>query len=247
MILRRVIRHVRKQEWTAIAIDFVIVVIGVYMGIELGNWNEERDSRADYQGALDRLIVEIDANLESLDRMEPEVLRSLQIAGRAFDTLQSCQDSESNRQIVNAGLSEIRGTFGLHLRRKALDELTNDPRLLAQQTEATRRRLTDTSFYFDLIQPESDFVEFHPLEGRVENNPIIRIGAQEEHVAEYYGADYSQKRRPLMVGVPLDEACQNNELVKSFYTWENWQDNLPNFIRTIRKELIATKTLLVAL
>jgi hypothetical protein len=29
MILRRAIAHFRKQEWTAIAIDFVIVVAGV--------------------------------------------------------------------------------------------------------------------------------------------------------------------------------------------------------------------------
>ena len=35
MILRRVIQHVRKQEWTALAIDFVIVVIGV-VGVIVG-------------------------------------------------------------------------------------------------------------------------------------------------------------------------------------------------------------------
>ena len=31
MILRRIIAHFRKQEWTAIGIDFVIVVVGVYL------------------------------------------------------------------------------------------------------------------------------------------------------------------------------------------------------------------------
>ena len=34
MILRRVIQHVKKQEWTAIAIDFCIVVLGVFVGIQ---------------------------------------------------------------------------------------------------------------------------------------------------------------------------------------------------------------------
>ena len=42
MILRRVIAHFRKQEWTAIAIDFVIVVVGVFVGIQVSNWNEAR-------------------------------------------------------------------------------------------------------------------------------------------------------------------------------------------------------------
>lgn len=42
MILRRIIAHVRRQEWTAICIDFVIVVIGVFVGIQVANWNEAR-------------------------------------------------------------------------------------------------------------------------------------------------------------------------------------------------------------
>ena len=43
MILRRVIQHVKKQEWTAIAIDFCIVVLGVFVGIQVSNWNAERE------------------------------------------------------------------------------------------------------------------------------------------------------------------------------------------------------------
>lgn len=39
MILRRVITHVREQNWTAIGIDFVIVVTGVFIGIQVSNWN----------------------------------------------------------------------------------------------------------------------------------------------------------------------------------------------------------------
>lgn len=45
MILRRVIAHFRNQEWTAIALDFVIVVVGVFVGIQVSNWNEERKTR----------------------------------------------------------------------------------------------------------------------------------------------------------------------------------------------------------
>jgi hypothetical protein len=45
MLLRRVIKHFRNQEWTAIVIDFVIVVFGVFMGIQVSNWNQaETDS-----------------------------------------------------------------------------------------------------------------------------------------------------------------------------------------------------------
>lgn len=58
MILRRVIAHVRKQEWTAIAIDFLIVVIGVFIAMQVANWNETRRDRAVAQALLQRLSVE---------------------------------------------------------------------------------------------------------------------------------------------------------------------------------------------
>jgi len=55
MILRRIIEHVRAQNWTAIAIDFFIVVFGVFIGIQLGNWNEARQERAEQRQVEVRL------------------------------------------------------------------------------------------------------------------------------------------------------------------------------------------------
>ena len=41
MILRRLSRHVGEQNWFAVLLDFIIVVLGVYMGVLLGNWNSQ--------------------------------------------------------------------------------------------------------------------------------------------------------------------------------------------------------------
>ena len=58
MILRRILRHFRKQEWTAIAIDFVIVVVGVFIGIQVSNWNAARQMKAEQHSILVRLLTE---------------------------------------------------------------------------------------------------------------------------------------------------------------------------------------------
>src|SRR6056297_2064606 len=42
MILRSITRHVRDQNWFAVGLDFLIVVVGVFIGIQVANWNEER-------------------------------------------------------------------------------------------------------------------------------------------------------------------------------------------------------------
>jgi len=70
MLLRRVIEHVRKQEWTAIGIDFVIVVVGVFVGIQVSNWNEARADDARAQAYLARIRVNLQADLLSIKRRE---------------------------------------------------------------------------------------------------------------------------------------------------------------------------------
>jgi uncharacterized protein DUF6090 len=59
MILRRVIKHFRNQEWTAIFLDFIIVVVGVFVGLQVSNWNEVRQNNilaTNYIGRLENDI-----------------------------------------------------------------------------------------------------------------------------------------------------------------------------------------------
>lgn len=42
MILRRLKAHVEKENWFAVFLDFCIVVVGVFIGLQVANWNEAR-------------------------------------------------------------------------------------------------------------------------------------------------------------------------------------------------------------
>ncbi len=59
MILRRITEHVKAQNWTAVALDFVIVVVGVFMGIQVQEWAVEQNQRASEKIYLDRLHGEV--------------------------------------------------------------------------------------------------------------------------------------------------------------------------------------------
>jgi hypothetical protein len=66
VILRRVIEHVREQNWTAIAIDFVIVVVGVFIGIQFSNWNAAQAGHARERLLLAELRAELTESVEQL-------------------------------------------------------------------------------------------------------------------------------------------------------------------------------------
>ena len=69
MILRRVIAHFKKQEWTAIGLDFLIVVVGVFIGIQVANWNEGRAERIAEERYLTRLYADTQANIAELEEL----------------------------------------------------------------------------------------------------------------------------------------------------------------------------------
>ncbi len=68
MLLRRIIDHVKTQNWTAVALDFVIVVVGVFMGIQVSNWNDARAEQEDAGEALVRLEQDFERILARTER-----------------------------------------------------------------------------------------------------------------------------------------------------------------------------------
>jgi len=69
MLLRRVIEHVKAQQWTAVAIDFVIVVVGVFVGLQVQEWNSARGQRAAEIGHLKSMEEDVAYSIGSLERM----------------------------------------------------------------------------------------------------------------------------------------------------------------------------------
>lgn len=69
MLLRRVMEHANAQNWFAVGIDFVIVVVGVVIGIEVANWNEVRNNKAGLAASLERLDKEISQNIDMIDKV----------------------------------------------------------------------------------------------------------------------------------------------------------------------------------
>jgi len=59
MILRSLTKHVRDQNWFAVGLDFVIVVLGVFIGIQVANWNDNRTARAETDRTLEILVPNI--------------------------------------------------------------------------------------------------------------------------------------------------------------------------------------------
>ncbi len=59
MILRRFAQNIKEQNWTSIAIEFVLLILGVFLGIQVANWNEERGRNQQSEVFTERLKADL--------------------------------------------------------------------------------------------------------------------------------------------------------------------------------------------
>ena len=59
MILRKLSQSLNEQNWTAIWIEFILLVAGVFLGIQVSNWNAERETRQKSAIFSARLVADL--------------------------------------------------------------------------------------------------------------------------------------------------------------------------------------------
>ncbi len=117
MILRRIAENIRSQNWFAVAIEFIIVVAGVFLGLEVQDWNEARKERVEAHGLLSRLHVE---TLELLEKQREELAGLKERAGALMGVNPVLFSQEPSRVISDL---ECRHIVASHVFRRPPDEL----------------------------------------------------------------------------------------------------------------------------
>ena len=65
MILRRIAEGIKNQDWFVVGVEVMIVVVGIFIGLQVDDWNEDRKERAEEQNILENLRNEVSNNIES--------------------------------------------------------------------------------------------------------------------------------------------------------------------------------------
>jgi len=82
MIFKRAVAKLRAQDWTAISIELVIVIVGVFIGIWVANWNQDRVKKQETREMLVQLMPE----LRGLQQLSASLRNYYAVTGRYADT-----------------------------------------------------------------------------------------------------------------------------------------------------------------
>lgn len=150
MMLRRITKHLRDQNWFAVGVDFVIVVVGVFIGIQVANWNDSRTQQARDEVLLSRLMDDFAQIVAFGERRLPIYRRSAAQVSELISTIRygvdpgltdALQDQISGSVIAWA-VTEMAPTYDELVATGTLSRIRN-PELRKALNDYARQREAD--------------------------------------------------------------------------------------------------------
>ncbi len=158
MLLRRVMEHVSAQNWFAVGVDFVIVVVGVYIGIEVANWNDVRNNKIGLVASLERLDKEVSQNIDIIEKIIVIFEEGREDLELSSDALNNCAFSPDAEAALERSLWDLTSDVQPNFITVALDELAGQVRyqdLLSQQFQ------NDFGYYAERLKEEHEQLTSH--------------------------------------------------------------------------------------
>ncbi len=142
MLLRHVTKHVKDQNWFAVALDFAIVVVGVFIGIQVSNWNDAQQSEIRENAVLAQLeeeFSEIERTLASQIQYRDSYIQNI---GALIATLEGGSPPADDKTIRQA-LSDATATGRRPAQSAAYLQLTTNGQLATLNNTKLERALIE--------------------------------------------------------------------------------------------------------
>ena len=72
MILRRFMQHIKEQNWFAVGLDIIVVIVGIFLGMQVQQWYEDIQLRDIEKKVLLEIQLDMDINRRDIGRMIEE-------------------------------------------------------------------------------------------------------------------------------------------------------------------------------
>jgi hypothetical protein len=102
MLLRRLSQSLKEQNWTAICIEFVLLVAGVFLGIQVSNWNAERVQHMRAMELFERLADDLESEKNNVDYLRDYYETTAAYAKVALQGFEAPESVDSETFVISA-------------------------------------------------------------------------------------------------------------------------------------------------
>lgn len=144
MILRKLADAIRKQNWSTVMLEVAIVVVGIFIGLQVNDWNEVRKARTQeivyLERIVDDLFISIQATRANIDFQKEHAGRAVTV----LDALKACEiRTDAQRDFAN-GLYHLGKISPVAFARTTIDELRSTGKIAILRNADLRRQISQT-------------------------------------------------------------------------------------------------------
>ncbi len=217
MLLRRVIEHVKAQNWTAISLDFVIVVIGVFVGIQVSNWNDLRIEREREKTYIQQLAIEVAQMRAQIGEIIEAHDRHLAAMRGTLNALESCDAEAAILEDIEHTFTEYQNLQPVQVIDSVYSEMVSNGMLASLDDDELRRSIWD--FY----------TRVNSIMGVVAQTRLS-MPTVDNIVWEFVQLTYMQDGTPTLADFRLQDVCEErklkNAVVEMIDSHADWREFL---------------------
>lgn len=101
-MIRRIREHVETHDWFAVGVDLLIVVVGVFLGTQANNWNQQRLDRNEARQFRSEIILNLRSNEEDVAAREQYYRRVRNYAVQALAALRDPNRQRGEQFLIHA-------------------------------------------------------------------------------------------------------------------------------------------------
>ena len=152
MRLARALQHLKQQHWTGVLIELAIVVLGVFIGLQVDNWNQARQDHAAeivYLHSLSKDLDSIQATVQAQIGFESGMAKYI---NQSLDAIDAPRTPDRTRRLGML-LSQLAARSTLKIESPTFQELQSSGRLGLIRDPILRGRIVD--YFFRIRRWES--------------------------------------------------------------------------------------------
>ena len=152
MILRRFTQHLKEQDWFAVGLELCVVIVGIFLGMQVSDWNDDRKQREIRQGMLSTLKAELQSSKAAFQSALEWNMINRDRAITTLNALKRCEALPGEDQDIVETFKNYQSILSISINRASFDEMTASGQFAAIEDRLLKTTISEIYFRFDLLE-----------------------------------------------------------------------------------------------
>lgn len=205
MILQKIASAIRRQDWFQVVIEVLIVIVGIFLGLQVTEWNDDRQDRIQEEEYLTRLHGDI-AKSAALNEnvIEVRLIENTRLEN-AIENLKVCALADADKDDFASAMYKLAKYLPPMLANSAFDELTSTGKFQTIKNVELRSAISELYQSMDSIKSTDE-----KMSQRVVPHVVF--------VERFFSYDIDKDNIGVddiswdQMEINFDVLCQNNEV-----------------------------------